>query len=80
MGVQRGSPPQADAEDLVVDSPQDEGCPQVRNPLESPFGKGGFKGDLGTKGVEIGHGQRAQHNYILKGERRSEAAGIRNQG
>ena len=25
--VQRGSPPQADAEGLVVDSPQDEGCP-----------------------------------------------------
>jgi hypothetical protein len=24
---QRGSPPQADAEGLVVDSPQDEGCP-----------------------------------------------------
>ena len=25
--VQRGSPPQADTEGLVVDSPQDEGCP-----------------------------------------------------
>jgi hypothetical protein len=32
--VQRGSPPQADAEGLVVDSPQDEGCPgRVHAPL-----------------------------------------------
>ena len=33
-GVQRGSPPQADAEGLVVDSPQDEGCPPTRNHYE----------------------------------------------
>ena len=40
--VQRGSPPQADAEGLVVDSPQDEGCPPTST--ESPFAKGGPRG------------------------------------
>jgi hypothetical protein len=40
--VQRGSPPQADAEGLVVDSPQDEGCPPISL----------FPQEWGTKGVE----------------------------
>ena len=40
--MQRGSPPQADAEGLVVDSPQDEGCPP--NPLIPSPKNGGPRG------------------------------------
>jgi hypothetical protein len=50
-GVQRGSPPQADAEGLVVDSPQDEGVRNSKNSLESPFDKGGLRG-FGARGLK----------------------------
>jgi hypothetical protein len=36
---------------LVVDSPQDEGCPPISNSLESLFDKEGLR-ELGAKGVE----------------------------
>jgi 4-diphosphocytidyl-2-C-methyl-D-erythritol kinase len=57
--VQRGSPPQADAEGLVVDSPQDEGCPPTS--LIPPPKNGGPRGlkegcetaSLGSRGVSI---------------------------
>ena len=58
-GVQRGSPPQADAEGLAVDSPQDEGCPPIlRNFRESPFAKGGPRGLKGASSVNFEHFSR----------------------
>ena len=39
------------AEGLVVDSPQDEGCPRISNSLESPFDKGGLRGICELRGL-----------------------------
>ena len=46
--VQRGSPPQADAEGLVVDSPQDEGCPPTSLIPPPKNGGQGFEIDRGN--------------------------------
>jgi hypothetical protein len=52
-GVQRGSPPQADAKGLVVDSPQDEGFPPDSTSWNPSLTKRDL-GGLGIKGVESG--------------------------